>query len=627
MLVKTTERIQMNKYKIITVWMLASAVITSARGADNDEIVVSATRVASSSKDVASSVTVITADDIARKKPQTVVDLLRDVPGVYLVQNGGVGTTANMFIRGAQTEQTLVLIDGVEINDPMSPGRAPFYSNLDVENIARIEILRGAQSCLYGSDALAGVVSIETVKGEGPASAYVILEGGSFNTFRESAGLSGGSDTMNYSVSLFRYDTDGISAAREEDGNTEKDGHEQSSVATRLGFTPNDVFEIDMTARYIDSESEFDASGGPGGDAEENISKRESLLASLQANVDLFDSVLRQGYRVTMADHERFSKSAWSDSRFDSRLYKGEWQNDIYISDASILTIGAEVETEEGETQTIPEVSSDTTSLFAQQMIGMGCLNVAAGLRWDDRENFGDETTYRIAPVCNLNDAGTRIKGTYGTGFKAPSLYQLYAPASTYGPIGNPDLKPEESEGWDAGVEQELCEGRVKAGVTYFRTDYKDMIEFESGYVNKTKVRTSGVEVFADLQAAEDIAVGVSYTYTDAEDRISGHTLTRRPRNMAVLDMSYDWSDKGNVTVGVLYADDRSDRYYDSSMVTYVDTTLDEYILVNLAASYELNNHLELFARVDNVFDEDYEEVKGYGTPGVSGYGGVRATL
>lgn len=609
--------------------LLAVGITALVAQGQESEIVVSATKVPSPSAAVGSSVTVITAEDIARQQNNTVAELFDQVPGVYFSQSGGPGTLSSIYIRGAETEQTLVMVDGIEINDAISPGRAAFLSNIDVINIERVEIIRGSQSSLYGSDAMAGAINIITKKGQGPAGAYFSFEAGSFNTFREAAGVSGSYGNTHYSVGVSRFDTDGISAAGEKYGNTEKDSASHSTVSANLGHRLNKNLALNAFGRYVDSESEFDDGAGPDSDDDDNLTERESVLGALSADIDLLDSRWRQMIRVSGADQDRRSKSDWADTTFESSLLKAEWQNDLYLNDNHILTLGTESEEETGKTDEISEVSSDTFSVFVQDMLTWNNLKAAVGGRWDDREEFGSETTYRLAPVYIFEQSKTRIKGSFGTGFKTPSLYQLYAPATDWGPIGNESLESEESLSWDVGVEQDIADGKAVAGVTYFSTEYQNMIDFDAveGYVNLAEVDTSGVELSVDVNLTDRLMLKSHYTYLVAEDRETGEQLDRRPENRVYAQLAYSQPGKASVSVDCMYVGDRTDRYYDSSMYGYVDADLQEYFLVNIAGSYDLNKRLELLARVENVLDEDYELNAGYGTRGLSVYGGIRMSL
>jgi vitamin B12 transporter len=219
------------------------------------------------------------------------------------------------------------------------------------------------------------------------------------------------------------------------------------------------------------------------------------------------------------------------------------------------------------------------------------------------------------------------MKGTFGTGFKAPTLYQLFSPPLWGDPVGNKDLKPEKSKGWDFGIEQELLKNKVALGATYFRNDFKDLIQYEmgQGYINIAKAKTEGVELFLSVKPVDDLTVRVNYTYTDTEDKTTGETLIRRPKNKIGLDLNYHFLNKGNVNIGVIYVGKRDDKDFSISPPRRVK--LDQYTLVNLAASYDISKNFQLFGRVENLLDKDYEEVKGYGTPGLSIFGGIKLSF
>lgn len=611
---------------IIALWLVL-AVACPAAG-EGDEIIVSATRMESKAETVASSVTVITAEDIKTSGKTMVLDIIRTVPGLHVVQYGGTGLAESILVRGAKPEQLLVIVDGVEINDPIAPGREAMLSNMDVENIERIEVLRGAQSCLYGSDAMAGVISITTKKGKSDSAGYFSAEAGSYNTFKESAGLSGRQGKTGYSFAASRMDSDGFSAAGEQYGNTEDDGYEHTSFSGRMDFEAAENIGLDFILRYIDSENEYDSGAGAGADAYDNLDRRESILTSARLNAELMDSLWQPSLGVSLAENDRASDDDWSNTEFESQLIRVDCKNDLYFGDANTATVGAEYEDEKGLVTSMPETSLDTVSAYIQDQVRYGdSAYLTLGGRMDDREDYGSEATYRIAPVYMLRRSSTRLKATYATGFKTPSLYQLYAPASSWGNIGNPDLVPEESKGWDAGVEQKLADGKILLGATYFDVEYKNMIDFDNGYVNIDRVDTKGVEIAADYIMTDAITMGASYTYTDSKDLSTGEQQIRRPENRVTANTNWKCTEKARINVSVLYVDETRDSYFDSTMFTTVDTMLDDYILVNLSGTYDVTDRVQLLARVDNLFDEEYEEIAGYGTPGLSGYGGVKVTF
>jgi len=610
-----------------------------------EKVVVTATRVETPIEEIASSITVISSKEIERKQKTTVLEALRDIPGLDVVQTGGLGSHTSIFIRGANSEHTLVMIDGVEVNDPISPGRSYDFAHLTVDNIERIEVLRGPQSTLYGSDAIGGVINIITKKGDGKPKFFLSAEGGSFTTFREATGISGGNKWANYSFALSRFDTEGISAASKKDGNYERDGYKNTSLSGRLGFTPMDNIDIDFILRYVNAESELDNFGGVGGDDPNYVQKSNQFLFKTQVGLSLFNDLWIQKLGFALNDHNRDIKNKkdsqhpfdYEKGRYDGQLLKFDWQHHLKLHRTNALTFGLDLDREEGKSRyywesiwgpgqsIFPKKTADIKGYYIQDEIKLwDRLFTTLGIRIDDHSRFGTETTYRIAPAYLIKETDTKIKGTFGTGFKAPSLYQLFAPPTLWGPIGNKDLKPEKSKGWDFGVEQNLLKNRVILGATYFRNGFKDLIQYEmgQGYINIAKAKMEGVELFASAKPIDDLTLKINYTYTDTEDKTTGETLIRRPKNKIGFDLNYHFINKGNVNLGVIFVGKRDDKDFSISPPRRVK--LDPYTLVNLAASYDISKNFQLFGRVENLLDKEYEEVKGYGTPGLSFFGGMK---
>ena len=613
--------------------MLAGGVATVGAAAETnavvqENVVVTATRVELPASSIGSSVTVVGREELAARQCTTVVDALRQVPGVDVVQLGGGAGTASTFIRGAKSEQTLILMDGVPLNQASDAGRGADISQIPVENIERIEVLRGPQSTLYGADAIGGVINIITRKGTGPAHGELTAEAGSFNTFKERAEISGGNDKANYSAGLSRQDSQGFSSASEKNGNTEKDGYERTEASARMGWTPVSEFEASGLVRYNHSRFDYDGSlNGLPADADDQ-GETDSLLLYGEGKGRLFDGLWRPRVGGSWVSQKRDDTSSMGDSTFDSLLQKAEWQNDLYLGKANIATVGFEYQQESAETtyealgyvDRFDRKTARHQSAYAQDVLTTGPLTTTAGGRIDSYDSFGSETTWRVAPVYDLAATGTRIKGSYGTGFKAPSLFQLY---SVY---GSPDLNPETSQGWDAGVEQDILGSVLTVGVTYFDNRFKDMIDYDYStytYGNISEAEAHGVETFVTASPVKDLSVRASYTYTETEDKSTGEALLRRPKHKAALDTTYAFTSKMRGTVGVVYVGDRQDEDFSS----FTGVTLDGYTLVNLYASYDVYKNVTVFGRVENLFDEQYEEVLGYGTAGRAGYGGVKVTF
>ena len=601
---------------------------TNTAGSASAPIVVTATRVEVPAAVVGSSVTVVDAEQLQARQSVSILDALRGVPGVDLTQSGGRGSIGAGYIRGSQSEQVLVLVDGVELNDPVKPGRGVDLSTIPVENIERIEVLRGPQSTLYGADAIGGVVNIITRKGQGPVSGGAKVEGGSFHTWNESLEVRGGDRRGHFAVGASRQDSEGISSASEKSGNTEKDGYDSTELSGRFGWTPSTEFDADGLVRWTRSNSDYDGflDGRPV-DSDDHA-ESDRLLVGGNGRMNLLDGRWKQRLGGAIVDHQRDDFSSLGASSFDSQLRKVDWQNDLRIGEVNLLTAGLEYEEEAAESvyeaagyiDRFDRHIARNKAAYVQDHFTAGPVSAVAGVRVDDHSAFGSEATWRVAPVYAVPGTGTRIKGSCGTGFKAPSLFQLY---SAY---GSPDLDPEASLGWDAGVEQDLMEGRITAGATFFRNKFKDMIDYDfalSRYANVGEAEAQGMEVFVAARPVDDLTLRASYTYTETENKETGTVLERRPRNKASLDATYAFTAKARGTASLLYTGDRKDIDY----AAYETLTLDSYVLAGLRAEYDVRENLTVFGRVENLFDEEYEEVFGYGTPGRAAYGGVKMTF
>jgi len=615
------------------------------------EVVVTATRLEEPLREVASSVTVISQEEVERRQQRSVAEIIRAVPGLDVVQGGGPGRLASVSIRGAGDGHTLVMMDGIELNDPMSPTRSYDFAYLSADNIERIEVVRGPQSTLYGSDAAGGVINIITKKGEGSLKASLSTEAGTYQTYLTKAAVSGSSQDFHYSLGASHLSSEGISAAKAKgftlDGesyrNREKDGYRNSSASGRLGWTPISNLDLDLFLRYLDAQADLDNFGGKGGDDPNANQDSKQLFSRGQARLTLFDGLWEQKLGVSLSNQERdYRNDPDADhpteketASYDGRILKLDWQHNLYLHKTNTATFGLEYEVEKGRSDyrseafgfvfesALEQRKARTRSAYLQDEVRLeGWFFATAGLRLDEHSRFGTQTTWRLAPAFLIKPSGTKIKGSYGTGFKAPTLYQLY---SEY---GDRDLHPEKSKGWDVGVEQDLFGERLGLGATFFHNSFEDLIDFDPGsnrYINVAEVETKGVELFATLRPLKDLLIRATYTRTDAEDQKTHLTLARRPRNKWSAEVNYRFLGQGNVNLTYLYIGGRFDDDYSTFPPTRVK--LSKYTLVNLAASYDLTPHLQAFGRLDNLLNQDYEEIRGYGTPGRSVFAGLKLSL
>jgi vitamin B12 transporter len=606
-----------------------------------EEVVVTATRLETPVKEVGSSITVITTEQIDQMKVIPVDKLLETVPGVDVVRNGGLGQPSSVFIRGGKSEYTLVIIDGVEANDPFNPGRSFDFSNLTTDNIERIEVLRGPQSTLYGSDAMAGVVNIITRKGKGKPRFSLSAEGGSFNSRRANASVSGAGSGVDYSLSLSHLESDGISAADERDGNTETDGYTNTTVSGRVGVALSESADLDFILRGWDTETQADDynpdnffvfEDDPNANLETNQIFFRTQGSFLLAN-DLWETIvgISAGKHQKAFDNQPDPlNSVISTFSSDGRSLQVDWRNNLYLSRSNTLTLGVELEEERGTFESeyddgffpssdFVDESSRETGIYAQDKINVDDSFFATlGLRWDGYRDFGSEVTWRVAPAYLIGNTGLKFRGSYGTGFNAPTLFQRYS-----GTDGNPDLVPETNTGWDVGLDKSFSQDRTVLGAAYFRTDYENLISWQpTGFENIAVAQTDGWELYLDSKLTTALTCLASYTYTRTEDD-NGESLLRIPEDKASLRLNYSFGEKANLNLEALYVGERDDIDFS----TFTRVQLDSYTLLNLAGSLTVTKWLEIYGRAQNLLDEQYQEVLGYGTPGISGYLGVRATI
>jgi vitamin B12 transporter len=612
------------------------------------EVVVSATKTSANTLQLASSISVIDAEQISNSNSNNVFDLLKNETGINFTRQGSNGTLSNIYIRGSNSSHTLVLIDGVEVNLTNDPSGVYDFSALPVDNIERIEVLRGPQSTLYGSDALAGVINIITKKGNGSPKFSLLTEAGTYNTYKGLIGLNGSIQKLNYSFALSKTISDGFSAASEKYGNTEKDGYTFNNFSSVLGYALNDQTEINLYTRFLKSESDNDQFGGMFGDDPTYLTEQEEYSVRGEGKIKLLNGDWNQKLGLTFIRNVRknsFDTSSasvyYSNALYDGRRYKIDWQHDFNLGKSNLLTAAIEFEKEESSSEyysfnyillpnyasVIPKKDVNTISAFLQDQIKFDeSLFITLGTRVDNHNKFGSQFTYRIAPAFMLWETGTKFKATIGTGFKAPSLYYLYDPS-----YGNEELKPEKSFGWDAGIEQYIFSQDFTIGTTFFYNKFSDMFGFDFmtfKTININQAVTKGVEVFLETKLLNKVQVKANYTYTDARDISQNSTnfdtkLLRRPENKVGLFASYSFIPKSNLNAEVIWVGTREDINFS----LFERTELKGYVLINLAAHYDIFDFLRLNGRIENLLDTDYEEVFGYATPGLSFYGGIKLSL
>ena len=604
----------MKTYKTALLSAISLSVLTPALAqvetddvATQDTIIVEGSRLNQPITEIGSSVTIITADDIEALGFDFAVDAIASAPGVTVNSNGAFGGNASVRIRGAASEQTLVLIDGVPVNDPSSPGGGFNFARLDTENIERIEVLRGPQSTLWGTDAIGGVVSIVTKTPEEGFGGSAFAEYGSFNTFRGGASVENGSDAGDFRLAVTGISSDGISKADENDGNTEDDAYESVNVSAKGGLNFGKDGRLAADVLWSDSTLDFDRTGGAGGDGD-RVNETEEISANVSLTGSLFDgkldNLLLAGYSDIQRDN--FSDGAPSfDATGDRSIFR--YQGTVEMDDRNTFAFGAERE----------EVNASGNDTSIDGLFGFyafqatEALTLTGGIRVDDHSTFGTETTGRAAIAYNPTSQVT-LRASWGQGFKAPTLFQLSGGGFA---TPNPNLQPETSEAIDVGLDWRSKDGRVEASVTIFENDIEDLISFAfSGYFNEAKVKTQGVELVGRVEFTDWLSMEANYAYIDAEDT-DGNPLRRIPEHSGdirfIIDPDGPFS--GNILVR-----------HNGEEPNSATTTVDDWTRVDLTGSFDIGDQLELFTRIENLFDEEYQQILGYGTPDRSASIGVR---
>ncbi len=611
---------------------------------DLSEIVVTANKNATPISQVASSVTVLTKEFIESSNKITVAELLRGVEGVEVSQGGGLGQLSRVFLRGANPHHTLILVDGVEVNDASSISNAFDLANLQSNNIERIEILRGPQSTLYGSDALAGVISIFTKSATEANKINVTAEAGSYQTYKTAAGFNGTFGKLNLNFDYSRIHSNGFSTANEIYGNTENDSYLNNSFHTKLNFQASQNLKFGFLANLSKSNVDLDQNERSGDDPN-FISKSEDLHFKFSTELNSFENIWNQTLNISYVTHkaniddevDELRPNVFSNAYFKGSRAKIEWQNNLNIFENNSIIIGAEIDEEKARSEyfggsdwgayesILPESKTLTSAAFLQDQFNFGSFFGTAGIRIDDHQKFGSEITYRIAPAYLISAINTKLKATYGTGFKSPSLYYLFDPM-----YGNPELQPEKSKGFDAGIEHYISKFAV-LGVTYFQNEYSNLIGYNSNFqtVNIDKAKTEGIESFVQLNLLANLAIGLNYTFTNAKDESEtsadfGEQLLRRPKNKIALNLNYAYK---NLTSNfeIINNGKRFDKDFAELPAKRVE--LKSYTLMNFAASYSLTGNIKFFGRVENILNEDYEEILFYGNAKRSFYAGLKLNL
>lgn len=619
-----------------------------------DNIVVTAHLTPVTGPEISSAYSVVDRAQFKRRQSIFAADILQDLPGLAVSRSGTFGSQTVVRVRGAEANQVMVMIDGIRVND-LASDDAYNFANLTSYDIERIEVLRGPQSALYGSDAMAGVINVITRRGDQPLNARAFIERGSVDTPGPDTWSAGGQigtarEKVNINFGASYLDTDGTNISRQ---GSEQDGFRNLTTTFNAAYAPIDKLGFDFLGRYTDAENDFDdADFGLPVDADRVTESTQTYLQG-KMHLAVFDARWTHEWRLTWVDtdnvtlHDNVRNGSTAGEKLgvyyqtsvqlyadpaghkDHRLtFAIDHQEQDYRQRGIVQSFGDPNKDEE----------LDNTGFVAEylaQPLADWALSLA--IRYDDNSDFEDVTTYRATTSYLFDEFDVRIRGSLGTGRKNPTFTERFGffTSASSGFVGNPDLEPEESTGWDIGIDKGFLDGRLTLNGTYFNEKLDDEINgffFDPVLMSFTAINEpgtsdrKGVETALDAQLPANVDLNASYTYTDAtEPGASGgdQREIRRPRHMAALNINYGFArDRGNLNFNASYTGKQQDDDFSTFPANRVD--LDAYTLVNLAFSFEIMQRVTVTARVDNLFDKDYENVFGFASPGTGVFAGVR---
>jgi len=596
-------------------------------------------------------ITVIAAEEIEKSNATMVSDLLRNVPGLAVSRSGVLGSATQLRVRGAEANHVLVMIDGVEVNDPSQADEFN-WAHLPATGIERIEIVRGPQSALWGSDAMAPVVNIITQKSGEPLQGSLYSEAGSHGT--NHSGFRAGGSGESYHVNLSGSDisSDGENISRH---GPEEDGYQNTTLNLNAGWQPMDNLSFSVTGRQTEGENEFDGvdyfvTGLP--EDADNESEFRQRFVRIKADLSLLEDRWKQRLALSVSRHnnENFSSDTKTGST-DTRKKQYSYLSSLsWAEETQQISFLAERETEDfAQRGPISFFGDDpnqkqnrkTDSLALEYRITLWeDLTLAASVRHDDNSEFKNANTRHFEASYALPDIGTRFRAAYGTAFKNPTFTERfgYYDSSPFFPFrGNPDLEPEESKGWEVGIDQAFLDGDLLVELTYFKAKLENEI---NGYVYDPLnfVTTAenvegtsdrqGIEATLDAKLTATLRAKASYTYTDATEPNSttGSDVDelRRARHLASASLNWSPTSKLNLALNAQYNGAQDDIFFPPWSQSSQVLELDDYTLLNLTANYQMNKQLSVYTRLDNLLDENYEEVYGFQSLGFGAVLGVR---
>lgn len=600
-----------------------------------EELIVTGTHVPLAHDEIGSAYTIITAKDISQRQAVLVSDLLRDVPGFSVSRSGGVGSQTQVRVRGAEANHLLVLIDGIEANDVTS---SEFdFAHLLTSNIERIEIIRGPQSALYGSDALAGVINIITKKGEGSAKLLGTLEIGLPNILHINGNVSAGGSSYYYNLQSSYLKSAGHNIALTGD---EQDGYNNATLSLNAGINPVDNLKFDIVARHVSAKNETDRLDFLTGkivDADEATEVSQSYLrAQVSYNTHkniwqhLLNISLNQTNNNNFAAGREISNTRGKKVSVDYQT-NFHFRTEFFAHASHVLTFSADHEEDSFQQDGFGKQKQNlqSTGIVGSYQIGLAKqIFFSTSIRKDNNSDFKDATTHRHTLAYILPSLNMRLHSSYGIGIKNPTFIERFGFGSTAFPfIGNPNLKPEKSKSWDAGIEQSIWGDKATIGLIYFHAKLQDEINgfFLDGGSNRTAINRNntsnreGIEIATDIQLIDSIRLKATYTWTHAQEI---QRELRRPRHLASFNIGYTSANQiAKINLNITFTGQQQDIVFPNRV------TLDSYTLVNIATAYAISPKINLYGRIENLFDKEYQDVFSFAAPGITGIIGLHMAL
>ena len=621
------------------VWLLALSLTAPAVAAGQEQktvepVVVTATKVETPSEQIGASISVVNGDDFQTYHYPSVDEALRNVPGVEIRRSGSYGKTSSITIRGANANQVQVLVDGVRVKSP-TLGQVDL-SDLSPDQIERIEIIRGAQSTLYGADAIGGVVNIITRKGSGsPLQGTVQQEVGNYDTLVSRATVSGAYKILHYALSASHF---------ESNGQFKNDNSDTNALSARIGATLPLDSSLDFIFRYNKNDVGVPVKGVfPGPQPIVPIinpnakQQSETTLYSLQGKtrpVEWWETQARisryqnsQGFQDPADPGVDFDFPTFS--QVDVVRKEAEWVNSFFIGKWSTSSVGLEYRREEGENKGVFRAATETNSVFFEQQLRFfDRLFITGGFRVEDNSVFGTNTTGRGSVAFVIKETGTRLHGSAGMGFRAPTFNDLFFPD-----FGNPNLQPEKSLSYDAGVDQKLWKDRIRLGLTYFQNNFSNLITCcvplptapFGGPINVGRARSAGIEFVSEVALLPNLVANLNYTYTDSENLATDRPLPREPRHRWNIGVTWEPIARLSLFTQAYVQSEQFEPFGEvyNSGYTRVDVGGTWRILERMGWLKKL----ELTARINNLLNEGYSEVRGFPALGINALVGLRASF